>query len=70
MKKWTLVVAVMALLLSAVLPAAAQNKTDNPLGIDGTCYALYRETEKQLGKAGFVPAAELLRQAVADSAVI
>ena len=59
MKKFILIVLALAL----VLPVAAQK---NPLGIDNTCYALYRETEKQLGKPGFAPANELFLQAATE----
>ena len=50
----------------SVLQASAQAPQGNPLGIDDTCYALYQESEKQIGKAGFIPANELLRQAAVD----
>lgn len=52
-------VAVLFLLGMASLFAAAQN----PLGIDNTCYTLFMEVERQLGKPGFAPANELFRQA-------
>ena len=59
MKRLLLIVLTLAL----ALPASAQK---NPLGIDDTCFALYKETEKQLGKPGFGPASELFLQAAID----
>lgn len=55
---------IIALSLSIIIPAAAQK--NNPLGIDDTCYALYKETEKQLGKPTFGPTSELLHQAALE----
>ncbi len=47
--------------------SAADTKAgSNPIGIDNTCYALYLETERHLGKEGFATASELLRQAAVE----
>ncbi|MBQ7194318.1 MAG: HAMP domain-containing histidine kinase [Bacteroidales bacterium] len=56
------------LILTEILPAAAADKktSTNELEIDNTCYALYQETERQLGKEGFGPASDLLRQAAIE----
>lgn len=43
--------------------AAPVTDKNNPLGIDNTCYVLYQEVEKQLGKEGFSAAADLFLQA-------
>lgn len=65
-KKW-LISAVLLVLAIGPVVLAADNKTGgNSLGIDNTCYVLYKEVERQLGKEGFVPAAELLRQAAIE----
>ena len=55
---WLRIFAILAMVL---LCPALLKAEDNPLGIDKTCYSLYKETEKQLGKDGFDTASELLR---------
>ena len=66
MKKLKHSALILVLALCAMLPAPAQAPNSNPLGLDGTCYALYKEAEKQIGKAGFTPANELFRQAAIE----
>ena len=66
MKKLKHSALILVLALCAILPAPAQAPNSNPLGLDGTCYALYKEAEKQIGKAGFTPANELFRQAAIE----
>ena len=54
-----------ALVIGLSVPsiAAPSPESNNPLGIDNTCYVLYQEVEKQLGKEGFAATADLLLQA-------
>lgn len=63
MKRIALTAIAMVLAFSPAFTAFAQN---NPLGIDDTCYALYKETERQIGKPGFGPASELLLRAATE----
>ena len=46
--------------------AAGTRSVSNPLGIDNTCYVLYKEAERQLGRDGFDSAADLLRLAALE----
>ncbi len=63
MKRTLFIAALVSLVFSLAIPAAA---SDNPLGIDNTCYALYKEVERQLGKDSFATAADLFRQAAIE----
>lgn len=58
-----LIATVAVLSLALAVPASGQEPEGNHLGIDNTCYTLYKEVERQLGKDSFVPASELLLQA-------
>lgn len=63
MKRIALIALALVLAFSPAFTALAQN---NKMGIDDTCYALYRETERQIGKPGFGPASELLLRAAVE----
>jgi len=60
MKKILLAIFVLLTFCAWAAPVTDKN---NPLGIDNTCYVLYQEVEKQLGKEGFSAAADLFLQA-------
>ncbi len=60
MKKILLAIFVLLTFCAWAAPVTEKN---NPLGIDNTCYVLYQEVEKQLGKDGFTAAADLFLQA-------
>ena len=54
MKRIALIAIALVLAFSPAFTVLAQN---NKLGIDDACYALYKETERQIGKPGFGPQA-------------
>ena len=60
MKKILLAIFVLLTFCAWAAPVTDKN---NPLGIDNTCYVLYQEVEKQLGKEGFSATADLFLQA-------
>ena len=64
-KRWCLAVLVLVLIQAGAV-AADYSSSGNPLGIDDTCYSLYKETEKQLGKEGFKATSDLLLQAAIE----
>lgn len=63
MKRIALIAIALVLAFSSAFTVLAQN---NKLGIDDACFALYKETERQIGKPGFGPASELLLRAALE----
>lgn len=64
--RWLIAAVSLVFFVAQAAPAAERSAGNNSEGIDKTCYALYQETERQLGKDGFGPASELLRQAAIE----
>ena len=64
--RWLIAAAALVFFGVQAVSAADKSAGKNPEGIDKTCFALLRETERQLGKDGFGPASELLRQAAIE----
>ncbi len=65
MKKWVLAVLALVLFSAGAVMADTRAKGNN-LGIDDTCYTLYKETERHLGKDSFKAASDLLLQAATE----
>lgn len=64
--RWLIAAVSLVFFVAQAAPAAEKSAGNNSEGIDKTCFALLRETERQLGKEGFGPASELLRQAAIE----
>lgn len=66
MKRIVYIATVVSLVLSLSVPAAGQRPGNGTPEMDPTCYALYKEVERQLGKEGFTAAADLFRHAAIE----
>ena len=64
--RWLIAAVSLVFFVAQAATAAEKSAGNNSEGIDKTCFALLRETERQLGKEGFGPASELLRQAAIE----